>query len=236
MKRILGLFLVLFSLSAACARAEGTRPLQISVWSPVQLFSADDSIFGLRVSALYSDNYAMSGLSVSPGWTRTADDMKGIQLGMVNWTDRSLFGWETGFLNYAGNRFSGMEIGAVNIVKDNATGIQLGAVNCNSSFFHGWQVGGLFNYTGDNSVGVQIGLINLVKRDFSGFQTGFMNHAGGHMTGLQIGCFNYAQEVHGVQIGVFNITDSLNGVQLGLGNNNRKSEVFPYTTVLNCAF
>ena len=130
-KKITGLFLFFLFCVTSLAFAEGTKPVQLAFWSPVQLFSADNSIKGFRLNLFYTDNQDVSGVTLGAGWAKTSGNMKGASLGAVNWTDGLSFGFKGGIFNYTGNRSVGLDIGAVNIGQGDTTGAQLGVVNWN---------------------------------------------------------------------------------------------------------
>ncbi|MCX5700362.1 MAG: hypothetical protein NTZ63_02315 [Candidatus Omnitrophica bacterium] len=235
-KKILGIFLVFLFCATGLVFAEGRKPVQFSIFSPIQIFRAKDSIGGLRFNLIYGDNKNMSGITLSTGWNNTSGDMKGVELGAVNWTDGVSYGWRNSLINYTGKRFVGLDIGAVNIVKGDATGVELGIGNWNWGFFHGYQ-GGVINYADNRFVGWQDAVVNLTKGDCSGLQTGVVNYVGSSMTGLQLGLlWNYAKQMNGLQVGFFNGSDSLNGVQIGLINYNGNCDPMEGMVFVNWSF
>jgi len=199
-KKILGLVFVFFCLTSLVF-AEGIKPVQLALWSPIQLFPENDSIKGLRLNLLYTDNLNVSGLTLGAGWARTGGDMLGVSLGAVNWVDGLSFGFKGGILNYTGYRSVGLDIGVVNIGQGDTTGVQLGVVNWNVGFFHGWQCS-LFNYVNGSFVGFQSGFVNMVNGNASGFQLGVANSVSGTMTGFQLGLVNTTNSLKGIQIGL----------------------------------
>lgn len=235
-KKIIGFCLVSTFFLASLSFAEGTKPVQFSIFSPIQIFSAKNSISGLRFNLIYSDNKNISGLTLSTGWNNTKADIKGIELGVANWAGGLSYGWRNSLLNYTGKRFVGLDIGAVNIVKGDATGVELGIANWNWGFSHGYQ-GGVVNYTDKSFVGWQDGVVNITKGDFSGLQTGVVNYTGASTTGLQLGLlWNYAKQMNGLQISFFNGTDSLDGVQIGLINYNGNGDPMEGMVFVNWSF
>lgn len=216
-RKFLGLFLVFFFCATSLVFAEKIRPLQVSIWSPVQLVSASNSIAGLRFNLVYTDNKDVSGISLGAGWARTGGGMKGIELGAVNWTDGLTYGFKSGFLNYTGRRSVGLDLAAINIIKGEMTGFQAGIANYNYDALHGWELG-FVNYINGRFIGIQNGFLNIIEGDLSGLQTGIINSVNGAMTGLQLSLFNYAASSNGLQLGLFNTTNSLGGLQLGLSN------------------
>ncbi len=142
------LALVLLVAFAASAQAQDTakkHPIQLAIFTPIQLFPAQDNISGVRLSLLYTKNASVSGLD----WgfvTRTTNISKGLQ---------------TGFVSIADARFVGFQYSWVNVCKTDFEGFQWGIVNyareCN-----GFQLG-LVNYAGKMK-GLQVGLVNVIKQ------------------------------------------------------------------------
>ena len=229
------LCLIIFLSLTSAAFAEKTSPLQLSVWNPVQLVNAQNSVAGLRFNLLYTDNLDSSGLTLSMGWAKTSRNMSGITLGPVNWTDGLSYGFNAGILNYGGSRRVGLDIAAVNIVKGNATGLQMGVANWNYGYFHGAQIG-VVNYTTEDFVGLDLGAVNITKGNFSGFEAGIVNYVGGVAAGFQLGVFNYAKNMSGLQIGLMSGTDNLQGFQLGASNYNGNEDPMIWMIFANWSF
>lgn len=93
------------------ARAE-SKPLQLALFEPVQLFSADTSITGLRINFIYGRN----------------DTVEGVDIGLVGLAESSFTGWQYNVGNITKGDFTGLQMGFVNYA-GNAEGFQLGAVN-----------------------------------------------------------------------------------------------------------
>lgn len=176
-----------------------TTPIMVSLVTPVQAPSSDYDVTGLRLSLIYGD----------------CQEFKGLDIGIVDHTDRD---------------FTGLVIGGVNIADGRVYGGQLGLVNWNGHDDRKWDrrsIGaqlGIFNYA-NTFCGLQDGFVNVAGRSFTGLQTGFFNStrdqgglqcgayfllgvnmASGIMRGCQIGLVNYAECVDGgLQIGLVNI-------------------------------
>lgn len=235
LRKLLGLCLIFSLWVTGLACAEGTDAVQLAIYSPVQLFSADDSIKGLRLDLLYTNNKDVSGITLGTGWARTRGDLKGVSIGAVNWTNALSYGLKVGLLNYAGNQSVGLDIGVVNISRRNTKGIQFGVVNWNEGFFNGWQFG-VVNDVNGPFVGFQCGLFNYTA-EMNGLQLGFFNTShSGTMAGFQLGLINYAAKMNGLQLGVFNATPSLNGLQIGLANYNGNKDPMVFMFLANWSF
>ncbi len=238
MKKVLGMALLLLLVMAGSAPAAEMKKaaLQVSILSPVQIVRAEESMAGLRLNLLYSDNYNVSGLTLAAGWNKTRGDGHGAEFGLANWTEGYFYGWKAGLIDYVGMRFVGVETAVVNVNKGDSTGIQWGAVNWNNGYFHGWQ-SGIVNYQGGRFVGLQAGVMNMNSVSSSGLQLGAVNYVGGVAKGIQVGgLWNFAEEMHGLQIGLINVTNSLNGLQIGLGNYNGRKEPLEFMPIVNWSF
>lgn len=122
------------------------RPIQLSLFNPVQLFPEGDSVKGVRLNFLYGKNTNVTGLD----W------------GLVNHTTSGKsIGWQTGLVGLVEADFTGFQDNFVNVVKGNFLGVQWGAVNYSRSA-QGIQLGWV-NYAG-NLNGIQLGLINIIDQ------------------------------------------------------------------------
>ena len=150
----------------------GTRPFNLSLTPDIAVYSRSDTIEGLTLS-VWGENQQTSlalgiangaigqsaGLSV--GFLNYAENYKGLQWGLVNYTDKDFAGWQGGpffglvvsVVNYTGGTMKGFQAGVVNYA-GTLTGLQLGVVN----------------YAEAADGGVQIGLVNIIPPNpwFSG--------------------------------------------------------------------
>ena len=212
------------------------KPVQLSLFEPIQMVPADESINGLRLNLFYVVNQDVTGLSISfLGVDRAKGNVEGVELGLGNWVDGDMFGWQPALVSRTGKRFVGWQGGFAAVTEGDFTGLQSGVVTWTEGFFHGWQAG-LVTYNAGRFIGLQTGLVNVTKGQGSGLELGVVNWADGSMKGVQLGLFNYANEVHGLQLGFGNYTKSLDGVQIGLGNYNGKKEPFEFLPFVNWSF
>ena len=72
--------LVLALFAAGSARAEEAKPINLSLFTPIQIFPAETSIHGFRLSLLYGVNH----------------EMHGVDLGLVNRATGSVDGFQWG--------------------------------------------------------------------------------------------------------------------------------------------
>ena len=122
------------------------KPIQLSLFSPIQIVPETYSISGIRLSLIYGKNTSVSGLDWGLVTQTTSGMSKGVQLGLVALADANFTGFQYNFVNSVRGNFEGFQWGFVNYAK-NANGFQLGFVN----------------YAG-RLKGLQIGLVNIIKQ------------------------------------------------------------------------
>ena len=123
-----------------------TRPIQLALVTPVQIFPESYSINGFRFSLLYGRNASVSGLDIGLVTHTTSGKSMGINWGGVNLSDANFTGLQIGWVNYCKGDFEGLQYGFFNHAEF-ANGLQLGFVN------HAGRLKGL-----------QIGLINIIQK------------------------------------------------------------------------
>ena len=135
------------SLIPLSAAAEGA-PFSAGVVDPIQIVPNSQGIEGVRLNLFYGNNTHLHGFDFAfLGVNRLKSDMKGVQLGLVNWTE------------------SGQQVGA-----------QLGLVSISGGYFKGAQLGWAFNYAKEVT-GLQFGIVNYAERLNKGLQIGLVNIA-----------------------------------------------------------
>ena len=164
MKRLL---IVLAGLLIAGGAMAQTKPFNASITPDYSVYGRNVMIEGLTLS-IWGENQQKSlaigfvngstgqsaGLSV--GFLNYAENYKGLQWGLVNYTTGDVSGWQGGFvfgiaisaLNYTGGDMRGLQTGVVNYA-GKLTGLQIGVVN----------------YAETAKSGVQIGLVNIMPEN-----------------------------------------------------------------------
>lgn len=123
-----------------------TKPVNLALINPVQIFPEDNPISGVRLNILYGKNISMTG----------------IDFGLVNHIGTSGFtGVQCGLVNICDGNFVGFQDALSNFTNSNVEGFQLGWFN-KGEYVSGLQIG-LVNYAG-NMKGLQIGIINIIKK------------------------------------------------------------------------
>lgn len=73
------LVFIMFLMSSVPVQAEETRPIQLSLVTPIQIFSEDYGITGVRLNLLYGRNATVTGLDLGLVNHTTTGQSKGLQ-------------------------------------------------------------------------------------------------------------------------------------------------------------
>lgn len=122
------------------------KPIQLALFSPIQLLPEEDGVAGVRLSLFYGRNKYVSGLDWSLVGHLTSGQSKGVQFGLVGIAEGDFMGWQSTVFNITDGNFEGFQGGLVNYA-GYASGFQLGLVNYAQSMH-----------------GLQIGLVNIIKQ------------------------------------------------------------------------
>jgi hypothetical protein len=125
---------------------EEAKPIQLSLFAPVQLVPEETPISGVRLGLIYSKNTSVSGLDLGLITHCTSDTSVGVQFGLVGLVDANYIGWQDNFVNVTREDFKGFQWGVVSYAR-RANGFPLGVVNYAMSM-----------------KGLQIGLVNIIKQ------------------------------------------------------------------------
>jgi hypothetical protein len=178
--------------TCSIVRAEDWAPMQFGLACPVQIFSQDWNVSGMRLNILYGNNANVEGFDLGACFNRVTGDFAGFQLaGVANYVAGGVYGLQVaGIANMTGGG-------------EDMIGAQIGAFNM-AGKGDGFQIG-LCNIC-DKLTGVQLGLGSFAG-EISGLQVGLLNNAD-TFAGLQLGFVNYVNDLEGIQIGVINIVRS----------------------------
>lgn len=148
LKKILtapGLALLVIMSLAGVAQAQ-EKPIQLSLFAPIQLVDEGSAVSGLRLSLIYGKNTNVTGLDWGLINHTTSGLSKGVQWGLVGINEGDFLGWQGNWIN---------------ITKGNVEGLQWGLFN-QANYVNGVQIG-LVNTT-NTMKGLQIGLLNFIKQ------------------------------------------------------------------------
>lgn len=121
------------------------RPVQLSLFTPLQIFPEEDNITVFRFNLIYGRNASVRGLDLGLVNHTTGSGSKAVQWGLVSWNDEDFTGWQYNTVNVTRRNFKGFQWGAVNYV-NSGRGLQLGLVNYAETMY-----------------GIQIGFVNVIR-------------------------------------------------------------------------
>lgn len=162
------------SLIAFPVMAKADKPIELSLFHPIQLHDETTSITGLRLNVFYAKNADLTGVDLGFfGLGYNTGDVKGIQWNFIgSVVEGDMVGWQSGIYTRTHGEF---------------TGLKTGWVNLQDGEMLGWQAG----------------LVSIGHDKVTGLQTGIYNRAA-DMHGLQLGLVNVADQLRGLQIGLVN--------------------------------
>jgi hypothetical protein len=138
-------FAVCFSLLATLPAAAAEKAINLSLFTPISLAKADDSVSAFRYNLIYGKNTSV----------------KVVDLGLINQTTKMSNGLQWGFVNYNEGGFSGLQLAAVSYNKGAAGGLQWSGFNY-AGTASGLQLA-IVNYA-EKLEGFQIGVLNIAKQ------------------------------------------------------------------------
>jgi hypothetical protein len=196
--------LVLSPSVATSETAKGvTTPVQVSLWTPIQMVPSATRVMGFRLNLPYGHT----------------EDLYGFDIGTVNRVTSKMRGLQIGGIQNLVAKGAGIQVGMVNRAEKEFAGLQCAwLLNLGTGETHGAQLG-LFSMS-DRHTGVQAGVVNENAGGFTGLQLSLGANVGGELgEGAQIGLYNVVKgPMTGVQVGFINSTGSLRGVQIGILN------------------
>lgn len=138
--------LIFGAASTAMAESE-VKPINLSLFTPVQIFDETYSIQGFRLNLIYGVNAVMRGLDI--GFINEVRDYgSALQIGVANLAGGDFKGWQISGVNIVNGSFHGLQTALFNSAKE-MRGLQIGAINMTDNL-HGLQIGVLnFNWSGD---------------------------------------------------------------------------------------
>lgn len=120
------------------------KPIQLALFTPVQIFDENVPIAGIRLSLIYGRSVSVTGLDWGLVNHTTTGKSMGVQFGLVGIAEADFVGWQDNW---------------VNVVEGEIEGFQWGVVNY-AHYTNGLQLG-LVNYSGSMK-GIQIGFVNII--------------------------------------------------------------------------
>lgn len=133
------------------------RPVQLSLFTPIQIFPENDAITGIRLNLIYGRNASVTGLDWGLVNHTTTGTTTAWQIGVVGLVDTDFTGWQDNHVNIVKGNFKGFQSGVFNYARS-ATGFQLGIVNYAESM-NGLQIG-IVNIIGEGGAFPVLPIVN----------------------------------------------------------------------------
>jgi hypothetical protein len=146
--------------AAATPLAAQQKPIQLALFTPVQLVPENQGVGVLRLNLIYSANRSVQYVDLGFVNVTTGGASQGVQWAFVAINKGSFTGWQAAGAAVTQGTFTGLQSGWFTSARQ-GEGVQWGIVNTAVSW-NGLQLG-LVNYT-QRLHGVQIGLINIIKQ------------------------------------------------------------------------
>jgi hypothetical protein len=152
----------------------GWTPFQAALANPIQIFSEETDVHGLRINLPYGNNA----------------DFRGVDLGVAGIT-KSAKGVQANLFYNEAEGFSGLQLAGIarNLCVD-LDGVQVGTINTTEGQVRGWQFAFLASEAG-NLLGGQVSGIHNRSRRVVGLQIAALVNEADDLRGLQIGLLNF---------------------------------------------
>ncbi len=150
---------LLAALAAVPASAQSGKPVQLSLFNPVQIVPESESVSGVRLNLIYGANQDVQGLDLGLV-NHTHGSETAFMWGGVNLVEKDFLGYQNSWINITNGKFTGFAWGLFNQAEE-GNGLQLGLVNV-TQHMHGVQVG-VVNMT-QTMHGLQVGVGNVIQQ------------------------------------------------------------------------
>ena len=158
----------------ACAStpSSGWTAFQSGLYNPVQLYSEETNVHGLRLSLPYTRNSDLHGIDL--GVAAETESVTGVQANFLYNGAVEATGLQMTFFQNASTEAMGLQISGVNMVENSFTGFQLGGFVNSTAEIKGLQLAGLHNRS-ERVVGLQITSLVNETDELKGLQIGALN-------------------------------------------------------------
>jgi len=122
-------FLLSTSFTSFTASAiDDTKPFQLALFNPIQLFSRDISIHGLRINIIHGSNFNVNGIDIGIS-NRIENEFRGLEIGLFSYAEGDVRGIQIGLSNNAYGNVSGYQVGLIQWTDGDLVGGQEGFIN-----------------------------------------------------------------------------------------------------------
>ena len=135
------------------------KPIQLSLFTPIQIVPENQGVTAVRLNLIYSVNKSVQYVDLGLVNMTSGGASKGIQWAAIAINKGPFTGWQSAFAAVTQARLEGLQTGVFTSARE-GQGLQWGGVNM-SDKWSGLQLG-IVNYAKRTS-GVQVGLVNIIK-------------------------------------------------------------------------
>ena len=162
MRIVVSALLAVLVASTGAPLAAQESPIQIALFTPLQIVKAEKGVSGLRFNFLYSVNKSVKYVDLGVVNVTTGGPSAGLQFAFVAMNKGTFTGWQASPIAITEGRFEGFQQGFFTSAKGGGKGLQWGVINT-AGAWEGLQIG--FVNNAQSLHGVQIGLINIIKQN-----------------------------------------------------------------------
>lgn len=148
-----------FAIGFAQPLASQKNPIQLSLFTPIQIVPQSKGVSVVRLNLIYSVNQSVQYVDLGLVNVTNGGFSQGIQWAAVALNKGAFTGWQSGFAAVTQGRFKGLQTGVFSMARE-GQGFQWSGVNMSDNW-SGLQLA-VVNYAKRTS-GVQVGLVNIIK-------------------------------------------------------------------------
>ncbi len=148
------------ALTAAGTLAAQEKPIQLSLFTPIQIVPENEGVSAVRLNLIYSVNKSVKYFDWGLVNVTSGGPSAGVQWALVAVNKGSFSGWQAAAGAVTQGQFKGLQSGWFTSAKQ-GEGVQWGLVNT-AEYWNGLQFG-IVNYA-QRLHGVQIGLVNIISK------------------------------------------------------------------------
>ena len=109
--------IVILCFTGPAMAGSDTKPINISLFNPLQIFDETFSISGFRLNLIYGVNADIRGLDIGLV-NETRDQGKALQIGIANLAGGDFSGWQLSGINIVNGSFHGLQTALFNSAKE----------------------------------------------------------------------------------------------------------------------
>jgi len=149
-----------FAIGLTQPLAAQDKPIQLALFTPVQIVPEKQGVSAFRFSLIYSVNKSVKYVDLGLVNMTSGGPSSGLQWAGVAINKGAFSGWQSALAAVTEGRFEGLQTGVFSSARE-GQGLQWSGVNLSDNW-KGLQLG-IVNYAKHTS-GVQVGLLNIIKQ------------------------------------------------------------------------